>query len=690
MKGFVATEPSVLLRRAVLLTVFVLVSCFKQPDSAGTGNPGSTGGPGGPVAVTLSPRAGGLTLGQSLAITAVVANDSGTGGVSWVVSGSGGGLNNVKPTSATFSSTAPGSYTITATSNADPSKSASTTIGVTDLAGVFTNRHDSQRTGQNLQERALTLANVNASSFGKLFGCQVDAPIYGQPLYVANLAIPSKGTHNTVFVATMNNTVYAFDADDPSCAPRWTTSLLRAGETSVPIADTDPQRPDAANGNDLQGSATDPVGVMGTPVIDPATNTLYVVSKTRESVTAYHQRLHALSLLDGTDKLGGPAEINDSITVPGNADQGDGTTCTASPNNVPFCALLQGQRPALLLANGNVYVVWASHDDVEPFHGWVIGFNASDLSQPPAAVFNTTPNSQTYPQANLGQAAAPHAMGGIWQAGTGPAADAFGNIYVGTGNGAFDGAATWGDSFLRLTPTLSLASTCGAGTDPCFFTPFNEQALAQNDTDLDSGGPMLLPDSAGSAQSQHLLVGGDKQGILYLLDRDNMGQFMHATGGTDDSLQQVKLQTIPGGCTGFCGVFSTPSYWQGNIYLIAVNDVLKRLPIADAVIDVANVNVAGDVFKFPGAQTVISSNGAADGIVWALATDQNGTHGKGLAPTVLFAYNAVTLQKLYSSSATLGDPTAAGTAVKFQVPTVANGKVYIGTHGELSVFGLLP
>jgi hypothetical protein len=281
-------------------------------------------------------------------------------------------------------------------------------------------------------------------------------------------------------------------------------------------------------------------------------------------------------------------------------------------------------------------------------------------------------------------------MGGIWQAGTGPAADAFGNIYVGTGNGAFDGAATWGDSFLRLTPTLSLASTCGAGTHLCFFTPFNELLLAQNDTDLDSGGPMLLPDfpDAGSLQIPHLMIGGDKQGILYLLDRDNMG--MHAAGSPNDSLQEVKLQTILGGCTGFCGVFSTPSYWQGNIYVIAVNDVLKRLPIAGAVIDVANVGVAGDVFKFPGAQTVISSNGAADGIVWALATDQNGTHGKGLAPTVLFAYNAVTLQKLYSSSPIDGDPTAAGTAVKFQVPTVANGKVYIGTHGELSVFGLLP
>src|SRR5262249_47064101 len=393
---------------------------------------------------------------------------------------------------------------------------------------------DPQRAGQNQQARALTLANVNSTSFGKLFGCPVDAPIYGQPLYVANVPIAG-GVHNTIFVATMNNTVYAFDADDPACTVRWQKSLLGAGETSVPIVDTDPGH--APGDNDLQGGPDGPVGIMSTPVIDPATQTLYAVGKTKKSSSEYHQRLHALSLLDGSNQMSGPAEISDAITVPGNADTGDGTTCSASAGNVPFCALHQSQRPGLLLANSTIYVTWAGHDDIEPFHGWVMGFQASDLSQAPL-VFNSTPNSQAYEQTDAKGNLLPgefpgitHAMGGIWQAGTGPAADLDGFVYFGTGNGAFDIPSlgvSYGDSFLKLTPTLSVPSTCGVAGDSCFFTPINESTYRIMDSALDAGGLRVLPDSVGDPKGdnhlrRHLMIGGDKKGILSLLDRDDMG-----------------------------------------------------------------------------------------------------------------------------------------------------------------------
>ena len=799
---FTAIEPALLLRRACLLCLFVLVSCFKQPDSTNTTKTGPSGpaapdttaptapasvtatagaaniinlawsastdnvgvteyrverctGPGcsnfsevastpaGPwndsgldpsttyayrvrardaannfsddsdpatattltIDVALSPRRGGLTPGQTIALTATIAHDIGAAGVNWSMTGNvgGGGFTGTTKMSATFQSMTAGSFTIKATSVADPSRFATTTVGVTNLAGVFTNRYDSQRTGQNQQELALTVATVTNDTFGKLFGCHVNDAIYGQPLYFANLNIPGKGTHNAVFVGTMSNTVYAFDADDPACVTLWPPrSLLQGNEIPVPVPDTDPAAPTR---NDIQGQN---IGIMGTPVIDPATKTLYVVSKTKESDTVYHQRLHALSLLDGTDKFNGPAEINDSITVPGNADTGDAgifptTTCgPAAPGSVPFCALHQNQRPGLLLANNTIYIAWAGHDDIEPFHGWVMGFQAGNLSQAPV-VFNATPNNQIYQQTDAQGnpfGGLNHAMGGIWQAGTGPAADAAGNIYIGTGNGAVDttpNPTNLGDSFIRLTPTLSVAIACGLGIDPCYFTPTNEDAMRIIDRDLDTGGLMLLPDSAGDINAglglrRHLAVGGDKNGLLYLLDRDDMGLFNNKVGGGNDSLQEIQLQTIPGGCTSkptlqFCGVFSTPSYWQGNIYVIAVNDVLKSLPIAAAAINVAQTTHANDIFKFPGAQTAISANGGADGIVWALDTSRN--KPPNLLPTILYAYNAITLEKLYSSPATAGAG-AAGNSVKFQVPTVANGRVYIGTHDELSVFGLLP
>ena len=516
------------------------------------------------------------------------------------------------------------------------------------FTGVFTQRYDAQRTGQNREEFILTPSNVTDSTFGKLFACAVDGEVYAQPLYVANFAIAG-GTHNVVLVATMNDSVYAFDADASPCVPYWQKSFLGTGVTPVPPADT---------GED--GDINTIIGITGTPVIDPATGTLYVVAKTKEP-TGYFQRLHALDLATGSEKFDGPADISSAITVPGSGDTGE-ATCPGSAGNVPFCPLRENQRPGLLLLNGTVYVAWASHGDIQPYHGWVIGYDAADLTQAPI-VFNTTPNG---------------GLGGIWMTGTGPAADADGNIYVITGNGTFDTMGTrtnYGDSFIKLR-------TAGGGLSVGdFFTPANQSFLDSNDFDVGSGGAIVV-DSAGA--HPHLVIGGDKQGVLYVIDRDNM------TGFNPDG-DQI-LQTVPitaGPACIICGLFSTPAFWEGKLYVVAIGDVLKQYTLANGVLSSLPARQASDMFGIPGASPVVSSNGATNGIVWALDTTNNGTNSSATsAPAILFAYDATNLNKLYSSPTSGAG--AAGNAVKFTVPTVANGKVYVGTQDELSVFGLLP
>ena len=519
------------------------------------------------------------------------------------------------------------------------------------FTGVFTQRYDAQRTGQNRQEFALTPATVTPSTFGKLFACAVDGEVYAQPLYAANLAIAA-GTHNVVLVATMNDSVYAFDADARPCVQYWKKSFLGTGVTTVPPADTG----EAGDINTI-------IGITGTPVIDPATRTLYVVAKTKEP-TNYFQRLHALDLATGNEKFGGPANISSALTVPGTGDTGDSSTCSSSAGNVPFCPLRENQRPGLLLLNGMVYVAWASHGDIQPYHGWVIGYKAADLTQAPV-LFNTTPNG---------------GLGGIWMTGTGPAADASGNIYVISGNGTFDTMAPradYGDSFIKL-------STAGGGLSVAdFFTPANQSFLDSNDFDVGSGGAIVLPDSAGSPTHRHLLIGGDKQGVLYVVDRDRMTGF---NPNGDQILQKVPVTAGPA-CI-ICGLFSTPAYWEGKLYVVAIRDVLKQYTVVNGTLSLLPAVQASDMFGVPGATPAVSSNGATNGIVWVLDTTNNGTNGSVNGAAVLFAYDATNLNKLFSSPP--NGAGAAGNAVKFTVPTVANGKVYVGTQTELSVFGLLP
>jgi len=345
-----------------------------------------------PIFVSIFPKRGGITVSQTLPLSATVNNDVGGVGVTWTATG--GALTGQTSSSATFSSPAAGSFTITAKSNADTTKSASVTIGVTDLIGVTTYHNNLSRDGTNPKEFALTTSNVNTASFGRLFSCPVDGEVYAQPLWVPNLSIGG-GNHNVTFVATENDSVYAFDADASPCVQYWQKSFLSAGVTAIPFGDT---------GTD---DINKKIGITGTPVIDVVTKTLYVVAKTKEGSGNYHQRLHALSLTDGSEKFGGPADITAAITVPGTGDVGDGSTCSASSGNVPFCPLKEGQRAGLALVGGNVYVAWASHGDNQPYHGWIMRFNASNVPQAPA-VFSDSPNGRE---------------SGIWMAGGAPAFD---------------------------------------------------------------------------------------------------------------------------------------------------------------------------------------------------------------------------------------------------------------------------
>ena len=501
---------------------------------------------------------------------------------------------------------------------------------------VLTYHNDNARTGQNLNETTLTLANVNTHTFGLLFSCAVDGQIYAQPLYVGGVAITNRGTHNVVFVVTEHDSVFAFDADNNSgsnAAPLWHVSFTNpaAGVTTVPSADVD------------SATISPEIGITSTPVIDPTNMTLYVEAKTKEvsrKATNYVHRLHALDLRSGAEKFGGPVVIHPVVAGRGIGNDGAG--------KVPFSDRWQLNRPALLLANGVVYVAFASHGDNGPYHGWVLGFNAQTLK--PQGVFNSTPNGQ---------------LGGVWEGGDGPATDAEGNIYISTGNGTFDGLTNrdFGDSYVKLTPS-------GTNLDLTdYFTPFNQESLALGDWDVGSAGLVVLPDAAGSAANPHLLVGASKNGTIFLVDRDNLGGFNFMN---DNQIVQSLLKAI-----GYC--FDTPAYFNNTLYFICWLDTPKAFSMSSGLLGTAPSSVSSIVFPSPGATPSISANGTSNGIVWALQYD---------SPAVLYAFNATNVALELYDSQQAGWRDALGAGVKFAVPTVANGKVYADTAASLSVFGV--
>jgi uncharacterized repeat protein (TIGR03806 family) len=504
---------------------------------------------------------------------------------------------------------------------------------------VLTYHNDNGHTGQNLQEAYLTPLTVNTNQFGSLFMHSVDGFVYGQPLVLTNVTIAGKGIHNVVFIVTERASVYAFDADNNvgiNASPLWQVSFVNpaAGITTVPAVDV--------GSNNLVPE----VGITSTPVIDPSTGTIYVEAKTKENGTYVH-RLHALDVNSGAEKFGGPVVIY--ATVNGTGDDTDGT------GHVSFNPLRQLNRSSLALANGIVYIAYASHGDISPYHGWLLGYNAQTLAQ--NSVYNATANG---------------GFGGIWQGGCGPSVDPQGNIYIVTGNGSFSGSNqnlngfSLGDSVIKLSGSNGLQVVD-------FFTPFNQDWLSSVDGDLGSGAALILPDSAGSPVHRRLLVAAGKEGSVYLLDRDNLGHF----NPVDDS--QI-VQKIPGAVLG--GPYGSPAFFNNTIYYLGRNDVLKAFQITNGVINPIPVNQASTSFGPPGATPCISANGTKNGIVWAV---QASPLPSGSA--VLHAYDAMDLTRELYNSNLAGQRDVLPAAVKFAVPTIANGKVYVGGQFALSVFG---
>jgi hypothetical protein len=516
------------------------------------------------------------------------------------------------------------------------------------FSGVLTQHNDNGRTGQNTTEAILTPANVNSTQFGKKFAQPVDGYVYAQPLYVPNVTIPGLGTHNVVYVVTEADSVYAFDADNitgTNASPLWKASLIDTAHGAAAGATT------VNSSTDLGcGDLVPQVGITGTPVIDPSTGTIYVEAKSKENGSFIH-RLHALDITTGTEKSPGPVVI--TATVAGTGDGNSGGLVT-------FDALHEQNRPGLLLVNGSVYIGYASHCDWAPYHGWLFAYDATTLTQKGA--FITTANGSD---------------GGIWMSGSGLAADSTGNLFVATGNGTFDTknipATQFGDSIVKVAMGTSNLSV----TD--YFTLYNQAALSGSDLDLGSGGVLLAPDQSGSHPHELFLVG--KTGTIYVVDRDQMtANNLHycATSCTSDPQIVQEITNAVG------GMWAMPGYWNNTIYFWGRSDVLKAFSLnsglLNSTLSSSTTTSAGEF----GVTPAISSNGTTGGIVWAV-------YGPLGNPMVLYAYDATNLaNKLYDNTQAANNRDRGGNWVKFTIPTVANGKVYVGTQTELDIYGLLP
>jgi hypothetical protein len=498
---------------------------------------------------------------------------------------------------------------------------------------VITSQYDNARTGANLAETRLTPANVNVQQLGKVFTLHVDGDVYAQPLFLRGVEIPGKGRHDVLFVATEHDTVYAFDAGGQPASPLWQTSFLKSGLTPVPARDA--QCPFIAP----------EVGITSTPVIDPNSGTLYVLARTKDSSgflsSSYSQRLHALAVTTGVEKFGGPVDIQASMRATGRgSDQGQ----------LKFNPLRDNPRAALLLNNGVVYLTWASTCDVGPYHGWAMAYDAHSLQQ--KAVFNASPDGED---------------SGFWAGDTGPAADKAGNIFVATGNGQFDvnkGGRDYGDTLLKLDgQNLKLSD---------YFAPFNVDDLNGSDSDLGSGGPMLLPDQSGP--HPHLAVVAGKGGVLYLVDRDHLGHWQPASDS--HAVQTIDVKH---------GVFGSMTYWNHYVYMLSEGDALRQFEVKDG--RLALKTATGNTFPGVSATPTLSANGNKDGVVWVL----NSKVWNGFdRSAILYAYDANDVSHELYDSEKNPPRDRAGLALRFNIPTVVDGRVYVGAKREVDVYGLLP
>ena len=519
---------------------------------------------------------------------------------------------------------------------------------------VLTQHNDLARTGANLNEPVLNTTNVNTNQFGLVFTRAVDDQIYAQPLVMTNVNLGAKGTHNIVIVATVTNSVYAFDADAPSVStPYWQVSFNGPGV--VPPVNTDMTGACGGGYVDFSGS----MGIVGTPVIDPVAGTIFLVVRTKESGTTFVQRLHALDVHTGAEQTNSPVVI--TATYSGTGDGSSGGIITFDPQK-------QNQRPGLALVNGIVYVGWSSHCDWGPYHGWLIGYDATTLQR--AVVYNDTPNG---------------ANGGIWMSGQPPAADASGNLYLTIGNGTVgtpsnrSDTTNRGESFLKLTrngTNLTVAS---------WFTPFNFTNLENGDLDLGSGGLLLIPGTT-------LAFSGGKQGKYYLVNRDNMGGLSGSTTADTNIVQTI----VPGGNQ----IHGGPVWWDGPdasyAYVQPASDHLRQYKFDRTAGQFLLPNYAQSPTTAasgqPGGFVALSANGtnAGSGIIWA-SHNLVGDANQQVRPGILRAYNAQNIATELWNSEQLSARDTVGNFAKFVPPTVANGKVYMATFSNrLNVYGLLP
>jgi hypothetical protein len=492
---------------------------------------------------------------------------------------------------------------------------------------VLTQHNDNMRSGLNANETLLTPANVTVSKFGKLFTHPVDGIIVGQPLYASNVLMNDGQLHNVVYVATQHNTVYAFDADGTqgnNASPLWSVSLNDGG-TPDPIADYG-----------CTGTHYTEIGIVSTPAIDPGKTTLYVVAKTLTN-SVRNFSLHALDITTGNELSGGP------VIIMGTAASGNGSGT--------FNPIFQLQRPALLLQNGVIYIGFGGNGcDVYAYNGWLFAYNSQTLQQEFA--FLVTPDGR---------------KGSIWQGGSGPATDANGYIYFATANGDYDGPPgnyDYADSVLKMGWSGGVLSVVD------YFTPYNQQQLKNLDLDLGSSGPLVLPDQPGPYP--HLMVAGGKEGTLYLVNRDAMGQF----SPDGDNV----AQSIPGAvATEVAGV---PSYWNGNVYLAGDADYIKQFALVNGLLTQQPVSETTVFFGGAGpASTSITANGNSNGILWAIRHTN----------PALFAFDPTNLAtKFYDSTQALMGRDKLVPVARFVTPTISNGKVYIGGKAALAAYGLLP
>jgi hypothetical protein len=598
-------------------------------------------------AITTQPVSQSVTAGNSVSFTAAASGNPAPT-VQWQVSTNGG---------TTFTNVAGGtSPTLTFTTSASQNgnkfravftnaagtattTAATLTVNPSPAIDVVTYHNDVARTGQNTSEVVLTHANVKSATFGKLGFFSTDGLVDAQPLYLSNVTIPNKGTHDVLYVVTENDTVYAFDATTGDVL--WQASALLPGET-----------PSDDRGCSSQVATS--IGITSTPMIDRArgpNGAIYLVAMSKKGST-YFQRLHALDITTGAELFGGPTTIQ--ATYPGTGPNSIGS-------NVVFDPAQYKERTGLLLLGGVIYTAWASHCDFDPYNGWVISYDATTLVQ--KSVLNVTPNG---------------VRGAIWQSGAGLAADSLGNIYFLDGNGTFDPSLNpqnfpsqgdFGNGFLKLSTTGGVLAVAD------YFEMFNQDQENSTDQDLGSGGGLVLLDLTDSGGAvRHLAVGAGKDQNIYVVNRDSMGKFSAAKNNV--------YQEIDGALSG--GIWSMPAYFNNTIYFGPVGTSIKAFGIANALLSTPPTSHTGASFSYPGATPGVSANGTANAILWAV---ENTGISSGGGAGVLHAYDATNLATELYNSNTAGARDHFSDN-KFITPTIANGKVYVGTPTGVIVFGL--